>query len=190
MKHIESVKVGTLKRYRDWAPTAHDAKGLGLPDYQGWYVAPILIAPNVATVLDAANWVAQIEIYARISESLGLEDYDGYRTFSFGHWATPFDICLINPDCPALVAAAHEIAAKLVDYPIVSEEALAQLECEEQERIWRQMSPRERRQCIRRADPFRQLGRRLVDRMVKRAAVPADLWEPNCGWSEVLDVQL
>jgi hypothetical protein len=180
----------TLKRYRDWAPTAYDARGKGLPDYQDWYVSPVLISLNVATVLDEANWTAQLEIYDRICESLGLEDFDGYRTFSFGHWATPFEICLINPEHQPLAFAASEIATRLEASPIVCEETLSRLEYEEQERLWRQMSHRERRQCIRRADPFGTLERRLVDRMVKRVGVPSDLWDPNYGWSAVLGVEL
>lgn len=174
-----------LPRYREWSPTLHDRAGLGLPDHQDWYVAPVLYSPAVAGVTDEANWAYMLDKFHELGGR--FEDFTVER---FGHWASAFEIVLISPAATELVAAAQEMASRLADYPILCEHTLERLECEAQEDAWRAMNQAERRRALRDADPYRSLDRRLIDRMVKRVSLPTDLWDPPHGWSEVLGVQL
>jgi len=103
-----------MQRYSEWAPTGMDLKGLGCPDQQGWYVAPVTRTRDSGS-LDESNWEAQIKI---------LDDAEvEYDTASFGHWACGwFEIVLVKPDedgDPPQVLI--EIEAALADYPVLDD---------------------------------------------------------------------
>jgi hypothetical protein len=179
-----------LTPYWNWSPSQYDRKGLGLPDYQDWLLAPIVLNPSIATVSEEANWLAMLDAYDKVCQSLELDASNGYRTFAFAHWFTGYRIALINPKCPELISAAQQIAARLEENPILCERKLAEVEHAAQESNWRQMTRQERRESIRRHDPHRDLHPRYVTRMARHASVPRALWNPSCGWSDVLGIQM
>jgi hypothetical protein len=113
-----------LKRYKDWSPTSHDTKGLGLDGENGrqdWYVAPV-IRTRDSGPLQASNFFAA---EARLAKE-GPLDYEVHR---FGHWVNGwFEIILIRPGT-ACAAAGQALADCLADYPILDEEDYT-------ERLW------------------------------------------------------
>ena len=121
-----------MKCYKDWAPSAHDMRGLGLEDRQAWFVAP-LIHTRDSDVLEQSNWHAfRCEMERADPEGVDWEEH------SFNHWACGwFEIVLLRPDTAA-ATAAEEIEDRLVNvYPILDEDDHSERELEAAEQIWR-----------------------------------------------------
>lgn len=128
-----------LKRYRDWAPSQFDTRGLNLPDRQDWIVAPV-IRTRDSGVLEESNFASALE-------SLGGES-ETVEVHRFGHWGPGwFEILLVDPSRAESVA---EIACALADYPILNEHDHSEREWEAACECWASFSVRERVQAIKR----------------------------------------
>lgn len=56
----------------------------------------------------------------------------------FGHWANGwFEIVLINPAMPELVALAEKLESRLENYPVLDENDLSKREYDEANEVWR-----------------------------------------------------
>lgn len=112
-------------RYADWAPTAHDVKGLGLPERQNWIVAPCLKTRD-SGVLERANFESQTAI---------LDEADAvYEFHSFSHWGPGwFAVVLV---APASASVVEGIRNALADYPILDEHKHSELEYEQRANDW------------------------------------------------------
>jgi len=132
-----------LQTYSQFRPTSLDARGLGLEDQQDWLVAPVVRTPNLdEDPLTVANWRAILE---------AIEELEGdHDVHYFGHWATPFEVILVEPNTPA-AEWLEKCADALEDYPVVCEHTLCVVEDEMAERAWRQLDNEERRALLREA---------------------------------------
>lgn len=124
-----------LTRYRDWAPTAFDCRGLGEVDVSEWFVAPVMITRDTGPgALERSNW----ERLCEIAEAEGIE----HTTRTMGHWGPGwFEILLIAP------AHAEWLAGwvcALADYPIVDESHFSGLERGAMADYWERESLQER----------------------------------------------
>lgn len=123
-------------KYADFQPSGFDPKGLNLPERQDWLVAPCATNRD-APVLTQANWEAMLEILAKHCE----EDWEKH---SFGHWACGwFEIALVKPESAAAIEMA-EVEAGLADYPVVSDNKLSDLECQECGELWKTLRLKEK----------------------------------------------
>jgi len=112
-----------IVKYSEWSPTAHDAKGLNLPDKQDWLVAPVTLNRD-ADAISRSNW----RVFTRMLEELSEQntDIDNWETARFGHWACGwFTIVLVHPRHKAWL---ESIAEQLDGYPILDEWDLAKVE--------------------------------------------------------------
>jgi hypothetical protein len=111
--------------YKDFAPTALDAKGLGLSDRQDWIVACCSVTRD-SEPLERANWQVMLECLGGESDRLEIH--------RFGHWGPGwFDIALIAPDATDLLAEHERIECALADYPVLCDETFSRLETEDRE---------------------------------------------------------
>lgn len=109
-----------LPRYRDWAPTANDTRGLACEHRQDWVVHPCSQTRD-SDALARSNYRVALEI-------LGGES-DTVETHRFGHWACGWlEIILVHPSRAEDVA---KTACALADYPVLSDEDFSELEWEE-----------------------------------------------------------
>lgn len=100
-----------LPRYKDWAPTQFDTKGLGMPDRQDWLVCPVMHTRDSGP-LDESNFHSTLK-------SLGGES-DAVEVHRFGHWGPGwFEVILVSPDGP--IKDLGEIVCSLADYPVLDE---------------------------------------------------------------------
>lgn len=114
-----------LKRYRDFAPTGFDPKGLSLPDQQDWLVVPVGRSRD-SDVLSESNFASALA-------TLGGES-DTVEIHRFGHWACGwFEVLLAHP---SRAAAVEEIGNALASYPILSEEDFYERERAGCDRAW------------------------------------------------------
>jgi hypothetical protein len=127
----------TMQRYADWAPTSFDTRGLGLDDQQDWLVFPMVYTEAVASVLERSNW-----------EVLQRELGDVGEVHAFNHWATSFEILLIDPADTSAVAKAEQMIDALADYLVLDEDHFSGLEYEHNALTWAQMSLAERVQIL------------------------------------------
>lgn len=115
----------SIVRYRDWAPSCYDTRGLGLADRQDWIVSPHSINRD-SGILERANWQAQEELLS------GLDDYETHR---FRHWACGWlEIVLLPPDTSVSLLARLDTS----DYPILCDETLSDLEHQAEVEAWTQ----------------------------------------------------
>lgn len=89
-------------------------------------VVPYAYCPNVAELLDQSNHAA-IEAILQEADPSG----ESYSWRHHGHWATPYDMLLVEPGSAAFEAMDRAIAA-LADYPILDESDFSDRECEAQ----------------------------------------------------------
>lgn len=149
-----------LLRYRDYAPTAFDAKGL--PHNDGadrgdWIVVPVGQNRD-SDCLSESN-------FAQALEALGGES-NTIEVHRFRHWACGwFEIILAHPDCALDVA---EIACALDGYPILNEEDYSRREHEAADQAWQDFACR---------DTAREIQKR--ENLSDRAC---DLLEADGGW--------
>jgi len=100
-----------LPRYAEWAPTAFDTAGLGLPDRQEWRV--LLTRTRDSDTLTRVN-------FDSAESELEQADPEGYETHRFGHWGPGWvEILLVSPESEPAMIAAGSIASALADYPIL-----------------------------------------------------------------------
>lgn len=106
-----------MQKYKDFRPTAFDAKGLGLEDRQNWLVLGVSVTRD-SDELAASNFaVAQA-----ILDSARVK----YEVHRFGHWGPGwFEIILIEPD---FERAGEDIESALASYPVLSDEHFGAVE--------------------------------------------------------------
>ena len=131
---------GLLPRYRDFRPTSFDPSGLGCPDQQEWYVAPVSITRDTPEhSYSASN-------YAVLSAELDKidPDYRDHEEHTFGHWGPGwFSIILVRPES-ACFDAASEAANALSEYPILDDSDLSEREYNAACEQWETMDLEER----------------------------------------------
>ncbi len=109
-----------MQLYKDYAPTACDTKGLGLPDKQNWLV--LLGKNRDSSLLEKSNFDIALE-------RLGGES-DDVEVCRFGHWACGWiEIVIVNPESKA-AKIADDIENQLEDYPALDEDDWTTRECE------------------------------------------------------------
>ena len=114
-----------MEKYRDFRPTAFDARGLGCDDQQDWLVCPCSRTRDSGT-LEISNWEAMLACLEEVDPD--GEDFDIHR---FGHWGPGwFKIVLVRPGSAAH-AEAERIENHLTNYPLLDDERYSQLEYEE-----------------------------------------------------------
>jgi hypothetical protein len=119
-----------LVRYRNYAPTGFDTRGLNGEDagISDWYVAPV-IKTRDATVLEESNFAAALAL-------LGGEG-PAVEVHSLGHWACGhFEIILVSP-YTSRVYDLETIVERLDNYPILDEEDLGERESDEIYETWK-----------------------------------------------------
>lgn len=109
-----AIEAADLKTYREWSPTAFDARGLALAERQDWLVCPVMKTRD-SDALERSNFDAFERIIAAQS---GTDDHETHR---FGHWGPGwFEIILVRPGSPAHKEAA-ELACALASYPVLDD---------------------------------------------------------------------
>lgn len=110
-----------MQRYRDYAPTPYDSRGLNLDDAQDWFVLPTGQNRD-SDVVDRSNFRTALELMGGESETVEVH--------RFGHWACGwFEIIIINPSL--YDKAVAEIVDPLESHPVLDEDDMSQLEFEE-----------------------------------------------------------
>lgn len=135
----------SLQKYRDFRPTAVDARGLGLPNKQDWLVGPVYRTRDSGP-RDRSNFRSFLRALDGESENVQIH--------RFGHWGPGwFEIIIINPIRADLVTKAAEIADALENYPIVDEEDYSDLLLETAAQTWKYSSFRDRLKIMQRFTP-------------------------------------
>ena len=118
-----------LPRYREWAPTGFDPKGLngddnGVSDY---IVLPV-IRTRDSGPFEESNFHAALKM-------LGGES-DEVQVHRFGHWGPGwFEIILVDPESDK-IETAGEIVCSLEDYPLLDEDDFSEREYDEAFEVW------------------------------------------------------
>lgn len=138
-----------MKTYREFRPTGFDPSGLGLPDRQDWILAPVSRTRD-SGCLARSNWEV---LTGELRSTFGAEGEDsGWEIHRFGHWGPGwFEIILLDPSRPELVAWAEDWARALADYPVASDNHYSELEWNETCEAWERASLRDRIEAIGRA---------------------------------------
>ena len=155
-----------MKSYRQFAPTACDSRGLGLPDRQDWLVGPCSRTRDSGP-LEESN-------FASLLDRLGGEG-DNVEVHRFGHWGPGwFEIVLISPDSDERIAA-EDCEASLSDYPVLDDEDFCEREEGAALETWRNCyRTRDRIEWIR--DNFRSLN---FDTMADLMSAVRGKWFPG-----------
>lgn len=115
-------------QYKDFRPTAHDAKGLGLDDRQDWLVLGVAHNRD-SSVLEESNWAMALE-------DLGGES-DTVEVHRFGHWGPGwFELILVAPGSQA-AEDAEAIEAALADYPVLSDDDYSERCLDVANQVWK-----------------------------------------------------
>lgn len=115
-----------MQRYADYAPSAHDTRGLSFKgddaeDYQEWLVAGG--HNRDSDDLGESNWHATLDCLREIDPG----SVDHY-VVSFGHWACGWvEIVLVRPDSAA-AKEAERIESALLDYPVLDDSDFSERE--------------------------------------------------------------
>lgn len=100
-------------------------------DLSDFYVAPIHKTRDTADALTLSNW----QVVSAELDKLAKHEDTGETTI--GHWACGwFAVYLIHETDTDALKAADEWAATLADYPVADEDALSELEYEEEQEAW------------------------------------------------------
>lgn len=127
-----------MKRYREWAPSQFDTKGLGLEDRQDWFVAPVMRTRD-SDALARSNFRVVLADLGGESETVEVH--------RFGHWGPGWiEIVLVHPDRES---EAEAWEAALSGYPIASDEDFSREESEEADVVWASFTTEERVAYIR-----------------------------------------
>jgi hypothetical protein len=115
-----------LTPYREFRPTGFDTAGLGCEDQQDWLVAPCGQNRD-SEALERSNYTEQAA--ALVAVDPDCVDHEDHR---FGHWGPGwFELVLVRPGS-ACERVAKELKARLEDYPALNDDALSELEHDEQ----------------------------------------------------------
>jgi hypothetical protein len=115
-------------RYGKFKPTAFDHH-VEVDDRENWLVVPCAHNRD-SEPLEESNFRSYLKALG--DESKNVEVH------RFGHWGPGwFEIIIINPDDPKIVAIAESIEAALADYPVVDEDDFSELENEVATEIWK-----------------------------------------------------
>lgn len=113
-------------KYKDWAPSQFDTRGLCLEDRQDWLVAPVILTRDSGP-LERSNWRVVVEDLRR--------DGCEVEVHRFGHWSCGwFEIALVYP------AAEHQVSVweeSLREYPKADDEDFSHEEEEEADEAWK-----------------------------------------------------
>lgn len=110
-----------IQTYKQFTPSTHDARGLGLPDRQDWLVCPVTQSRD-SEALERSNFRVAVRRLGGESETVEVH--------RFGHWACGwFEILLV---APSRLPDAQGLAESLDDYPVLDEMDLSELENEEE----------------------------------------------------------
>lgn len=124
-------------RYKNFRPTQHDSSGLGVPQYQEWFVGPCSVTRD--------SHALEISNFETLKKAIRKADPHGtdHDTPRFGHWGPGwFEIILVRPESEAYrVALACEDA--LQNYPVLDEMDLSIRENEECVEAWESFTKRE-----------------------------------------------
>jgi hypothetical protein len=119
-----------LTRYRDWAPTTFDRRGLALcreeDDRGDWYVVPLILTRD-SDCLSESNFAAAVRLLGGESETVEVHE--------FGHWACGWFRIIIA--APERIADVFAIAKRLDNYPVLDEEDVTYREFECAGEVWR-----------------------------------------------------
>lgn len=116
-----------MERYKDYAPTAFDSKGLGLPDQGDWYVVPV-IRTRDSGPLEESNFQSALEMLGGESENVEVH--------RFGHWGPGwFEIILVDHDSKQ-AGIADDVERKLEDYPVLDDQDHAEREYDDACEAW------------------------------------------------------
>lgn len=113
--------------YKQYAPTTFDARGLALPERQGWYV--LLGRNRDSDCLDESNF------HCALKELGGEGPY--VEVHRFGHWACGWlELILVCPET-AESDRAKEIECAIACYPILDEHDFSEREQTAADLTWR-----------------------------------------------------
>lgn len=102
-------------KYRDWAPTPFDQKGVGALDRQDWYVVTGIILTRDGGDIDTHN-------FEQAAKMLQVAGDEHWATLSFNHWACGwYNIIVVEPNTQAQ-RIAEDIEEALEQHPILNEE--------------------------------------------------------------------
>lgn len=114
-----------MKQYKDFQPTGFDCKGLGLPDQQDWYVAPVSQTRDSGCI-DQSNFAAALKILGGESETCEVH--------RFGHWGPGwYEIIIVSPE---RLAELEELESTLEDCCVLDDSDLSERENEDYQRAW------------------------------------------------------
>jgi hypothetical protein len=142
---IASARGCLVKLYKNWSPSGHDTKGLNLPEYQDWYVVPVIRTRDSNPQEESNFHVARERLFKFEA------NHDDVTEASFNHWACGhFDILLVRPNTDA-ASIANKIEYDLNNYPILDDDDCTRREDEAACEIWKGCySAKERIEYIRR----------------------------------------
>lgn len=127
-----------LVRYKDWAPTGCDIKGLSLSEYQDWYVAPVSRSRGPRP-LEESNFRVALKSYEELDKK--GEDYFIAR---FNHWGPGWiEIILVRPDSEVAKEAQRDSDC-LSQYACLSDSDYSELELEAKQSYWENCSIQKR----------------------------------------------
>ena len=115
--------------FATFRPSGFDAAGVGSDVHNGhWIVMPCTQNRDSGS-LERANFAVQ-ESWLRDADETATQ----YEIHSFRHWAVGwFEICIINPEHPGVVAVMEKIQDAMDDYPCLDEVVWSQFENETEE---------------------------------------------------------
>jgi len=120
-----------MQRYKDYAPTGFDSKGLNLPGQQNWLVVPVGLTRDSGS-FEESNFEAAIELLDGESDTVEVH--------RFGHWACGwFEIIIVDPKSKQ-ADKAKGIETALENYPLLDEESYCLKQHEATAEYWDFMS--------------------------------------------------
>jgi hypothetical protein len=125
-----------MQRYRYYAPTQFDAKGLALDDRQDWIV--VIGHNRDSDALSRSNW----RVLCKDADRCGVES----EIHRFGHWACGWlEILIVAPSAEAWAEAWAEA---LDNYPVADDEDLSEVESDDDQQAWESYGCRETQRAL------------------------------------------
>jgi hypothetical protein len=163
----------SLQPYREFRPTPFDSAGAFLHDddeegRRDWLIAPCSQNRDSDSLV-RSNYRVQLAAIEAVDPDGA--DHEEHR---FGHWGPGwFELVLVRPGSYA-ARAAHEIEARLDDYPILDDDDHSALEWEEVSEYWARESVASRLEWIQRANRNVAERWRISGFAARHAELPAD----------------
>ena len=127
-----------MQPYREFAPTAFDARGAFLDDRQDWLVVPVGQTRDSGP-LPQSNFASAEKMLEEADP-----DCEDHEKHSFNHWGPGwFEILIVRPESTC-EHVATEIEAGLENYPVLDDEDFSEREYTDMEETWRRMSMHDR----------------------------------------------